>query len=58
VSQLCDDVGSLHGNRLLTQVPVDQCQLDRSTMAGLIPNPIDQNPCAHWRNPMDMMRHG
>jgi FlaA1/EpsC-like NDP-sugar epimerase len=24
----------------------------------LIPNPIDQNPCAHWRNPMDMMRQG
>jgi hypothetical protein len=24
----------------------------------LIPSPIDQNPCAHWRNPMDMMRHG
>src|SRR5450759_1038555 len=25
---------------------------------GLIPSPIDQNPCAHWRNPMDMMRQG
>ena len=24
----------------------------------LIPGPIDQNPCAHWRNPMDMMRQG
>ena len=24
----------------------------------LIPSPIDQNPCAHWRNPMDMMRQG
>jgi hypothetical protein len=24
----------------------------------LIPNPIDQNPCAHWRNPMDMIRQG
>src|SRR5450756_2878021 len=23
-----------------------------------IPSPIDQNPCAHWRNPMDMMRQG
>jgi hypothetical protein len=22
----------------------------------LIPNPIDQNPWAHWRSPMDMMR--
>src|SRR6516164_4989026 len=24
----------------------------------LIPSPIDQNRCAHWRNPRDMMRHG
>jgi hypothetical protein len=22
-----------------------------------IPSLIDQNPCAHWRNPVDMMRH-
>ena len=26
--------------------------------ADLIPSPIDQNWCAHWRNPMDMMRQG
>ena len=25
---------------------------------GIIPNPVDQNPCAHWRNPMDMMHQG
>jgi uncharacterized membrane-anchored protein YitT (DUF2179 family) len=24
----------------------------------LIPTPIDQYPCAHWRRPMDMMRQG
>ena len=24
----------------------------------VIPSPTDQNPCAHWRNPMDMMRQG
>ena len=24
----------------------------------LIPNPNDQNPWAHWRSPMDMMRQG
>jgi len=24
----------------------------------IIPNPIDQNPWAHWRSPMDMMRQG
>src|SRR5262249_41747994 len=26
--------------------------------SALIPNPIDQNPWAHWRSPMDMMRQG
>ena len=24
----------------------------------VIPTLIDQNPCAHWRRPMDMMRQG
>jgi hypothetical protein len=24
----------------------------------LIPSLIDQNPCAQWRKPMDMMRQG
>jgi hypothetical protein len=24
----------------------------------LIPSLIDQNSCAHWRNPRDMMRQG
>ena len=24
----------------------------------LIPSPIDQNRCAHWRSPMDMIRQG
>jgi hypothetical protein len=28
------------------------------TRRSLIPSPIDQNPCAHWRMPMDMMRQG
>ena len=27
-------------------------------LAGLIPSAIDQNPCAHWRNPMEMIRQG
>jgi hypothetical protein len=32
---------------------------DYSAKVGaLIPDPIDQNRCAHWRNPMDMMRQG
>jgi hypothetical protein len=25
---------------------------------GIIPHLIDQNPCAHWRSPMDMIFHG
>ena len=29
-----------------------------SATADLIPSPTDQNPWAHWRNPMDMMRQG
>ena len=37
-------------------------ELDRKIvaafLAGLIPMSIDQNPCAHWRSPMDMMRQG
>ena len=27
-------------------------------IGGVIPNPIDQYPCAHSRRPMDMMRQG
>jgi hypothetical protein len=27
-------------------------------LKALIPSPIDQNSCAHWRNPRDMMRQG
>ncbi len=27
-------------------------------LAKLIPTCIDQNPCAHWRRPMDMIFHG
>src|SRR5262249_46395103 len=30
----------------------------KARRARLIPNPIDQNPWAHWRSPMDMMRQG
>jgi hypothetical protein len=25
---------------------------------GVIPTVIDQNRCAHWRRPIDMMAHG
>ncbi len=30
----------------------------RAAIEPFIPNPIDQNPWAHWRSPMDMMRQG
>jgi hypothetical protein len=30
----------------------------RRSIDRLIPSPIDQNSCAHWRNPRDMMRQG
>ena len=33
-------------------------QLEGPLGQRLIPRPIDQNWCAHWRNPMDMMRQG
>src|SRR6516162_5968414 len=29
-----------------------------TTSASVIPSPIDQNSCAHWHNPRDMMRQG
>jgi hypothetical protein len=32
--------------------------LQNVDLRALIPNPIDQNPWAHWRSPMDMMRQG
>ena len=34
------------------------CSCARSARMAVIPNPIDQNPWAHWRSPMDMMRQG
>src|SRR5262249_52328643 len=33
-------------------------ELFRRTRKALIPVPLDQNPCAHWRSPMDIMRQG
>src|SRR5262249_21093554 len=37
---------------VLSEDDLDECEIL------LIPNPIDQNPRAHWRSPMDMMRQG
>jgi hypothetical protein len=36
----------------------DFCYVLKTGELRLIPNPIDQNPWAHWRSPMDMMRQG
>ncbi|WP_298814027.1 hypothetical protein [uncultured Roseibium sp.] len=33
-------------------------RFDAVAFHGLIPTSIDQNRCAHFRNPMDMMVHG
>jgi hypothetical protein len=45
----------IHGARTaLPGLPKKETSLGR----WLIPNPIDQNPWAHWRSPMDMMRQG
>src|SRR5665811_2381922 len=30
----------------------------QTAQRGLIPHLIDQNPCAHWRSPMDMIFQG
>ena len=37
---------------------IDPSQAESACRSALIPVPIDQNPCAHWRSPMDMMRQG
>ena len=44
------------GTAPMVPLRLTDAQLD--TLHRLIPNPIDQNPWAHWRSPMDMMRQG
>ena len=42
-----------------TLLPLDDCLYGlQPTIPHLIPILIDQNPCVHWRSPMDMMRQG
>jgi hypothetical protein len=48
---------SLHGIVAGTDRRIGIAEKSLSKME-LIPSPIDQNPCAHWRKPMDMMRQG
>jgi hypothetical protein len=35
-----------------------EAQARTLTIEKLIPAPFDQNPCAHWRRPMDMILQG
>jgi len=52
VRALSEDVGDRIGAALAPQSEPP------AHLVSLIPNPIDQNPWAHWRSPMDMMRQG
>ena len=42
------------------EIALGRCRIGRyeGRLNYVIPNPIDQNPWAHWRSPMDMMRQG
>src|SRR5262249_54236258 len=44
--------------RMLLEPWIVEAALARFGEKQLIPVPIDQNPCANWRSPMDMMRQG
>jgi hypothetical protein len=43
---------------VISQLETNKFYVRRFDISGLIPNPNDQNPWAHWRSPMDMMRQG
>src|SRR5262245_65526371 len=43
---------------VIDQLPYVRIANIREISFRLIPAPIDQNRCAHWRSPMDMMRQG
>ena len=60
LSPLLADGRLTHGEtRLASKLYLYIDQKDWETTGELlIPRPIDQNWCAHWRNPMDMMRQG
>jgi hypothetical protein len=44
--------------RMNKEVPMLENWTVLSALAALIPIRTDQNPWAHWRSPMDMMRQG
>ena len=56
----CTRGTSAHLRRLVIGKPGRSNQYESSALLRrqLIPSPTDQNPWAHWRNAMDMMRQG
>ena len=50
------DLAGCYAHRIATGHPF--LEGNKRTSWVVIPNPIDQNPWAHWRSPMDMMRQG
>jgi hypothetical protein len=54
----------LRAKKIISETETLQAEASRDIAAAnvvearLIPNPIDQNPWAHFRSPMDMMRQG
>jgi thiol-disulfide isomerase/thioredoxin len=53
LEQIIPDIGKANAS-----IVVITNGLEKTVRQRLIPSPIDQNPCAHWRKPMDMMRQG
>jgi hypothetical protein len=61
----CNMIGETLKRDLVTpsaSIDPDSCGADRHDVErgcmDVIPNPIDQNPCAQWRMPMDMILKG
>lgn len=54
-----NEYGGLKGDQVkrLKELEVENSRLRRA-VSDLIPDLIDQNPCAHRRNPMDMIFQG
>jgi hypothetical protein len=56
--QIAELAVQLARQRVTVKHALDTGQHSEMAESLLIPNPIDQNPWAHWRSPMDMMRQG
>jgi sRNA-binding protein len=53
-AQLAEKAVQAKNRRLLSKPP----SAKPTVVVTLIPSAINQNPCPHWRNPMDMIRQG